>query len=132
MIICICRGKSERDVARAIDDGATSLLDLQRCGIGDQCGSCHNSLRAIRGYCRQVITDALVAEDGQGFIWAGTVGGVARWDGYRVRSFHHSANDPTSLPGDFIQTLHVDPRGRLPLGKVSAQGEWRDQSPPST
>jgi bacterioferritin-associated ferredoxin len=47
MIICICRGKSERDVARAIDDGATSLLDLQRCGIGDQCGSCHNSLRAI-------------------------------------------------------------------------------------
>ena len=47
MIICICRGKSERDVARAIDVGATSLVDLQRCGIGDQCGSCHNSLRAI-------------------------------------------------------------------------------------
>lgn len=29
---------------RAIDNGATSLRDLQRCGIGDQCGSCHNSL----------------------------------------------------------------------------------------
>jgi len=47
VIICICRGKSEKDVMRAIDNGATSVRDLQRCGIGDQCGSCHNSLRAM-------------------------------------------------------------------------------------
>lgn len=47
MIICICRGKNERDVARAIDSGASSLRDLQRCGIGDECGSCINSLRAM-------------------------------------------------------------------------------------
>ena len=47
VIICICRGKSERDIARAIDDGATTVRDLQSCGIGDQCGSCHNSLRVI-------------------------------------------------------------------------------------
>jgi bacterioferritin-associated ferredoxin len=47
VIICICRGKSDRDIARAIDNGASSLGDLQRCGIGDQCGSCHNSLRAM-------------------------------------------------------------------------------------
>lgn len=49
VIICICRGKSDRAIARAIDDGASSLRDLQRCGIGDQCGSCHNSLRAMIG-----------------------------------------------------------------------------------
>jgi bacterioferritin-associated ferredoxin len=47
VIICICRGKSDRDVTRAIDHGATSVRDLQRCGIGDQCGSCHNSLRGL-------------------------------------------------------------------------------------
>jgi bacterioferritin-associated ferredoxin len=47
VIICICRGKSERDIARALDSGASSVRDLQRCGIGDQCGSCHNSLRAM-------------------------------------------------------------------------------------
>ena len=47
VIICICRGKSERDITRAIDDGATTVRDLQLCGIGDQCGSCHNSLRAM-------------------------------------------------------------------------------------
>ena len=32
---------------RAIDSGASTVRDLQRCGIGDQCGSCHNSLRAL-------------------------------------------------------------------------------------
>lgn len=44
MIVCICRGKSEQQVMNAIEDGATTLRDLQRCGIGDQCGSCHTSL----------------------------------------------------------------------------------------
>jgi bacterioferritin-associated ferredoxin len=47
MIICICRGKSEKNVMSAIADGARSVRDLQRCGIGDQCGSCHNSLRMM-------------------------------------------------------------------------------------
>ena len=47
MIICICRGKSDRDISRAIDNGASTVRDLQRCGIGDQCGSCHNSLRGM-------------------------------------------------------------------------------------
>ncbi len=47
MIICICRGKSEKDIARAIGNGASTVRDLQRCGIGDQCGSCHNSLRSM-------------------------------------------------------------------------------------
>jgi len=47
MIICICRGKSDRDINRSIDAGATSLRDLQRCGIGDQCGSCVGDLRSM-------------------------------------------------------------------------------------
>ena len=47
MIICICRGKSDRDVRKAIENGATSVRELQRCGIGDQCGSCHVSLRSM-------------------------------------------------------------------------------------
>lgn len=47
MIICICRGKSDREISRVIDNGATTVRDLQRCGIGDQCGSCHVSLRGM-------------------------------------------------------------------------------------
>lgn len=47
MIVCVCRGVSDRQVARAIDNGARSIDDLRRCGIGDQCGSCHNQLRSM-------------------------------------------------------------------------------------
>jgi len=47
VIICICNGTSEREIERSIENGASSLRDLQRCGAGDQCGSCHNSLRAM-------------------------------------------------------------------------------------
>ena len=47
MIVCICRGASDKKILDAIDNGASTLRDLQRCGIGDQCGSCHNSLRAM-------------------------------------------------------------------------------------
>ena len=47
VIVCICRGISDTQVYDAIDNGASSLRDLQRCGIGDQCGSCHASLRSM-------------------------------------------------------------------------------------
>jgi bacterioferritin-associated ferredoxin len=47
VIVCICRGATERQVQNAIDAGASSLRELQRCGIGDECGSCHVSLRAM-------------------------------------------------------------------------------------
>jgi bacterioferritin-associated ferredoxin len=59
VIICICRGKSDREIAKAIDNGATSVRDLQRCGIGDQCGSCHNTLRGM--FARAVAEQAATA-----------------------------------------------------------------------
>jgi signal transduction histidine kinase/CheY-like chemotaxis protein/ligand-binding sensor domain-containing protein len=60
-----------------------------------------------------------VVQDGDGFIWFGTQAGLGRWDGYRMRNFFFKADDPHSLPGDFIQTLHVDPMGRLWVGTSS-------------
>ena len=53
MIICLCRGKSDRDIVKAIDRGAESLRDLQRCGIGSDCGSCHTALRHMLASGRQ-------------------------------------------------------------------------------
>ena len=47
MIVCLCRNKSERDVHNAIHAGASTLRDLQRCGIGTDCGSCHGMLRQM-------------------------------------------------------------------------------------
>lgn len=47
MIVCICRARTDRDVLAAIEDGAASLRDLQRCGIGTDCGTCHSMLRMM-------------------------------------------------------------------------------------
>ena len=61
-----------------------------------------------------------LAQDASGYIWIGTQRGLARWDGYRMRTFLHNTADPSSLPGDFIQTLHVDRQGRLWIGTAAA------------
>ena len=53
MIVCVCRGASERDVLKAIDRGAESIADLKRCGIGTECGSCHNLLRKMLAEARE-------------------------------------------------------------------------------
>ncbi|WP_195763445.1 response regulator [Duganella guangzhouensis] len=62
-----------------------------------------------------------IAQDGDGFMWFATQSGLGRWDGYRMRNFFYKADDPTSLPADFVQTLHVDRQGRLWVG-TSANG----------
>ncbi|HUJ15207.1 MAG TPA: (2Fe-2S)-binding protein [Thermoanaerobaculia bacterium] len=57
MIVCICRAKSEHDVLRAIEDGAESISELQACGIGTECGSCHNFLRKMLAEQRSLFGD---------------------------------------------------------------------------
>ena len=47
MIVCICRGAYDTDILQAIDEGARSIRDLQRCGIGTDCGSCHRQLKQL-------------------------------------------------------------------------------------
>ncbi len=51
-----------------------------------------------------------LAQDGEGFIWASTQGGLARWDGYRFRTYRL---DPAGSSGSWIEALHADAHGRL-------------------
>ncbi|MBI3229308.1 MAG: GAF domain-containing protein [Burkholderiales bacterium] len=60
-----------------------------------------------------------IAQDREGFLWVGTQGGLARWDGYRFRVFAADARSSTSLPDDLIQVLHLDQRGQLWIGSTS-------------
>ncbi|TWB34752.1 diguanylate cyclase (GGDEF)-like protein [Nitrospirillum viridazoti] len=60
-----------------------------------------------------------LAQDRDGFIWVGTQGGLARWDGYRFKSYAASPDVPGSLPSDFIKSLFIDPKGRLWVGSNS-------------
>lgn len=57
-----------------------------------------------------------LAQDDDGFIWVGTQGGLARWDGYRFRNYLPLATDNTSLPDNYIMSLHKDAKGRLWVG----------------
>lgn len=47
MIVCICHGVSDLPIRQEIANGASSLEELRRCGIGDQCGSCHPVLKLL-------------------------------------------------------------------------------------
>jgi diguanylate cyclase (GGDEF)-like protein len=54
-----------------------------------------------------------LARDRDGFIWIGSDGGLARWDGYTMRVFRHKQDDPHSLPNTLIRRLMVDGAGQL-------------------
>ncbi len=57
-----------------------------------------------------------IAEDGHGYLWAGTQEGLARWDGYRFRVYPARADDPHSLPASYVRSLDCDAKGRLWVG----------------
>jgi signal transduction histidine kinase/ligand-binding sensor domain-containing protein len=57
-----------------------------------------------------------LAEDGDGFLWAGTQGGLARWDGYRFHNYLPHPGDPGALPDNYIEILYTDSRKRLWIG----------------
>ncbi|MDI4634425.1 diguanylate cyclase [Pelomonas sp. V22] len=75
-------------------------------------------LRQEDGLPNEIAT--AVAEDGAGYLWVGSLGGLARWDGYRFRIYQTDAERPGALPDGFIQTLHGDRKGRLWIGTQGA------------
>lgn len=57
-----------------------------------------------------------LAVDGDGFLWVGSFAGLARWDGYRLRTYAPKADDRNALPDNIVQALHADQAGRLWIG----------------
>lgn len=54
-----------------------------------------------------------LAQDHQGYLWIGSIDGLARYDGTGFDVFRHDSSDPASLAGNNVQALYVDDRGRL-------------------
>ena len=51
MIVCICHGINERQIEKALDNGATTIESLSaELGIGTCCGCCRET-------CTQMISD---------------------------------------------------------------------------
>jgi len=58
----------------------------------------------------------VICQDHQGFIWIGTLGGLNRYDGYKMTTFRNLPGDSTSLPSNIITAIHEDQQGVLWVG----------------
>ncbi len=52
-------------------------------------------------------------QDKEGYIWIGTSNGLQRYDGVRFLTFKQQKDNPASIPGSYIQQLHIDKKGNL-------------------
>lgn len=65
-----------------------------------------------------------VIQDKEGFIWFATKDGLNRYDGYQMRVYRHSAEDPYSLPENHINSILEDPNGNFWVA-TATKGLWR-------
>lgn len=61
-------------------------------------------------------TTTAIVQDRQGFIWIGTRGGLARYDGQRVLAFKQNAAEPDGLSDNYVRSLLALPDGNLLVG----------------
>jgi diguanylate cyclase (GGDEF)-like protein/PAS domain S-box-containing protein len=64
-------------------------------------------------------TVTALAQDGDGFIWVGTQGGLHRFDGQQYTLYRQDLRDPGSLPDSFITALARDGDRGLWIGTYS-------------
>ena len=57
-----------------------------------------------------------VLRDRRGFMWFGTLDGLNRYDGYKMKVFKYALTDPTSLSDNKIRTVYEDRAGTLWIG----------------
>ena len=56
MLVCHCRGISDRQIKRAVQDGCSSAREVAReTGAGMRCGGCRSNVKAI-------VNEALASE----------------------------------------------------------------------
>lgn len=57
-----------------------------------------------------------IAQDSRGLIWVGTMGGLVRYDGYRVQVFENALPNVPGLPDVYVRALLALPDGGLLIG----------------
>ncbi|MDR1938492.1 MAG: response regulator [Tannerellaceae bacterium] len=80
--------------------GFVAADELNFSHISTQNGLSQNTVRAI-------------VEDKKGFIWAGTLDGLIRYDGYNIQTYRPHAGNPNSLPDHRIKDMFVDKNGYI-------------------
>lgn len=75
-----------------------TAYQFRHLAIGD--GLSHNQVHAI-------------FQDRRGFMWFGTLSGLNRYDGHRLRHFRRELSDTTSLSDDYIMGIFQGPQDKL-------------------
>lgn len=75
-----------------------------------------------------ISTVETLAEDGDGFLWVGMSGGLARWDGYHFSTYRKDPSDPGALRDDFVWCLKSDSLGRLWVGTNNGLSRYDRQT----
>jgi ligand-binding sensor domain-containing protein len=60
-----------------------------------------------------------IIQDRKGFLWFGTRGGLARYDGHKMRVFQYEPSSANSLSNNSIETLFEDRHGNIWIGTKS-------------
>jgi diguanylate cyclase (GGDEF)-like protein len=60
-----------------------------------------------------------LAQDGQGFLWIGTQGGLVRFDGYRFRTWTSDPAKPATIGGSYVRALLAARDGTIWIGFFS-------------
>jgi signal transduction histidine kinase/DNA-binding response OmpR family regulator/ligand-binding sensor domain-containing protein len=71
-----------------------------------------NRLSAADGLPTNTVR-APILRDSKGFVWIGTASGLARYDGYEVKTYRYSPDDSTSLPTTTIIRVMEDSKHRI-------------------
>jgi diguanylate cyclase (GGDEF)-like protein len=101
----------------------TSAVTPSRAWAGERWAAPENVVfthDALDGQMPNSAVPEALAEDGAGFLWVGTQNGLARWDGYRFRTYKPQPDVDGSVPDSVITALHADRLGRLWVGTASA------------
>ncbi|WP_235577762.1 ligand-binding sensor domain-containing diguanylate cyclase [Rhodanobacter sp. Root561] len=61
-------------------------------------------------------TTTAVVQDRSGLIWIGTIGGLVRYDGYRIEVLGTRNNNSPGLPDNYVRSLYALPDGGLLIG----------------
>jgi ligand-binding sensor domain-containing protein/signal transduction histidine kinase/ActR/RegA family two-component response regulator len=58
-------------------------------------------------------TVTALARDRQGYLWAATFDGLARYDGTEFTVWQHDPHDPASVADNMLQAMYIDPLDRV-------------------
>ena len=69
-----------------------------------------------------------ILTDEQGFVWIGTRSGLGRYDGHELKKYVHQADDPHSIPHNFIYQMIEDEQNNIWILTDKGVARYRRQS----